>query len=201
MCFRWAVANLLNLLWRHRQHLLVLDPASHSLVAPQRAEVGDARRVIKLQARDGFFLKASKYMVRRCYADLFSVLAQSRAGWLDTSPAPDEVCLSFSDESCFQLISYIIGIPQEEEDEMNSGVIFVGSPGIGKTSTSPYFIVRWLMQDPSIRFGWYMDKHQLYLSIRLDQAADRIIVERRIGGPESHRELTSSSKAVLFWDL
>jgi len=94
MRFRWAVAMLLNLLWEHRQLLWVLDPAPNSRVAPQRAELGDARRVIKLQAREDFVLKASKYMVRRCYADLFSILAQSRARWLDTSPAPDEVCRS-----------------------------------------------------------------------------------------------------------
>jgi len=96
------------------------------------------------------------------------------------------------------LLANFIVLPQ---DDVNSGVIFFGSPGIGKTCATPYFIVQWLMQDPSICFGWYMDKHQLYLSIRLDHAADRIIVERRIGVPESHRELVSSSKAVLFWDL
>jgi len=82
----------------------------------------------------------------------------------------------------------------------DQGTYFTGSPGIGKTSATPYFIVRFLMQDPSISFVWYMDKGTQCFVAWLDAAQDRIIVTKHIGRLPDF-SLVEDIKTIFFWDL
>ena len=179
-----VVSHLLNALWSQRHELLQLDH-------PSRAASNDPRRIIRLPMRESVVLLSSTYLMRRCYADLFSILAETRASW--TSDSLDYVVGSLSGPAACRC-------PDVLRVQPNQGTCFTGSPGIGKTSATPYFIVRFLMQDPSILFIWYMDKSNQFFLVHLDQTQRRIAVQVFSGNPFDS-PLVRQKSTILFWNL